>query len=295
MPKFIDKKWINGKWRYFYDKVGKLGGSAKVSAIRASDAARRGATAILNSAKGAKKRLVAYATNNELGKERVRIHKHISNGSIKNINRRYGDFSNSPSMLLRSMSNADKKYYKAHNATIAANKKGKSQTEYYKNLKKKQDIREGSKKAVNFYKGWQEFNRQWDKKKKRAAEQRRKDALDTMTSVSRSAVTAGRDARIAANNATIAANRKGKSQTEYYKNKANKQASKKAAKRQADLDRMTSTSKSDASIFSSTPRRPGYLDLGIDKKGIHYRLNMGKKGKKKTKKGSRSGFSWSYK
>lgn len=83
------------------------------------------------------------------------------------------------------------------------------------------------------------------------------------------------------NNAAITANKKGKSQTEYYKNLQKKQAAKKAAKRQADLDRMTSTSKSDASIFSNTPRRPGYLDLGIDKK--------------KTKKGSRSGFSWSYK
>lgn len=367
---YTAKKFINGKWRYFYGNavagVKKLGADAKMNAVRASDAARRGASKIIKDVKNRAKLANADAriafgktklgrriyTEANIKKNAAREkangglpvgfsrHKYTvdynrflkkDTGHIGNSRLKPGD--------LNAIIGADKNfgkgyraYLKANRSAAAAQKKGKSQTEYYKNLgkvtntkkykeaKRRRFLNEGfrdedwlklkaadKKRAESNAAKAKKIRKQADldrmtsvsksavNKTKREAEQRRKDALDTMTSVSKSAVTAGRDRRIAANNKAIAANKKGKSQTEYYKNLQKKQAAKKAAKKQADLDRMTSTSKSDASIFSNTPRRPGYLDLGIDKKGIHYRLNMGKKGKKKTKKGSRSGFSWSYK
>jgi len=330
--KYTDKKFINGKWRYFYGNavagVKKLSADAKMNAVRASDAARRGASKIIKDVKNRAKLANADAriafgktklgrriyTEANIKKNAAREkangglppgfsrHKYTvdynrflkkDTGHIGNSRLKPGDL-NADIGADKNFGKGYRAYLKANRSAAAAQKKGKSQTEYYKNLQKKQ-TRKASEDAVNFYKEWKKFSRQYDKNKKKAEERRKKDALDTMTSVSKSAVTAGRDRRIAANNKAIAANKKGKSQTEYYKNLQKKQAAKKAAKKQADLDRMTSTSKSDASIFSNTPRRPGYLDLGIDKHGIHYRLNMGKKGKKKTKKGSRSGFSWSYK
>ena len=173
------KKLINGKWRYFYgrngqktvgkqiqgsiDKVGagikRLGADAKMNAVRASDAARRGASKIIKDAKRAivnnpiskEQRRKAEAQRLERNRKNRMFAKQYAFDAERSA-RKYGAVGSGATSREKLNKVSSKTYYKSNNAAIAANRKGKYQTEYYKNLEKK------------------------------AKERRKKDALDIMTS-----------------------------------------------------------------------------------------------------------------
>ena len=214
---YTAKEFINGKWRYIYGSTKRLGKDAKVGAIRATNAARRGAANII---KGAKK--LKYSANRPdyaVGRAFRKAGKGIKNA---------------------------KTYAKAAagNIRVAGQKKGifKKAPDYSWHRKHQLGVDRVNKSNWIHYAGSSENTRGMNK-------------TGEGIRAGRNKIAAKGKAYYNANNAAIAANKKGKSQTEYYKNMAKKQAAMKAAKRQADLDRMTSTSR--ASINATAANRKG--------------------------------------
>ena len=283
--KYLDRFWKNGKWNYVYDTMRKGAKQVKRSLEGGLKNASADARIAIQKSKIGKK---YYANKNAKAanekERRNQYYKHrVGENDYETHNRlRYA---------------ADEGYrkfvkeVKRDNELIPVNNKGRRQTAYYRDLpkklaaakarKKQNDLDEMTSGGSKSDRRRLDSSREWKKvlegtKSGRDRLQKKINktkAINTMTSGgSASDKEALRKAagkkRIAANNKAIAANKKGKTQTEYYKNLQKKQASKKAAQKQADLDKMTS---------SSAPLKPGEVKLGVNKQGVTYRVGKKKK------------------